>query len=75
MKTIVLELVRALLQLVIVVLAYGMLAIVVLGTAEGAWRIPAVFVMVFFLPVLASSCMQFYWRLCRPAWRRLLHSA
>lgn len=75
MKTTVSDPLKALLQLVIVALAYAVLAVVMLGAAEGAWRIPAVFVMVFFLPVLASSCMQFYWQLCRPAWRRLLHSA
>lgn len=72
MKTIALEQLKVVLQLLVVTLAYALLGAALLGNAEGAWRIPAALVMVFFLPVLVSSAVQFYWQLCRPAWRKLV---
>lgn len=62
------------LQLLVVAVLYSLLSVALLGSAEGAWRIPAMFVLVFFLPVLASSSMQFYWQLCRPVWRKLVRA-
>jgi hypothetical protein len=71
MKSMMRDQLRVALQLLAVVVAYGCLGVVLLGGAEGMWRIPAALVMAFFLPVLVSSAMQFYWQLCRPVWRKI----
>ena len=75
MKTALFDQLKVTLQLLVVAIAYSLLGAALLESAEGAWRIPAALVMVFFLPVLVSSAVQFYWQLCRPVWRKLIKVA
>jgi len=75
MKTTVFDQIKVTLQLLLVAVAYFALGFALLGHAEGLWLIPAALVMAFFLPVLISSALQFYWRLCVPTVHKLFKLA
>lgn len=74
MKAILSQQWKSAVQLLLVAVAYMLLGAALFDVAKDAWRIPAALVMVFFLPVLISSVLQFYWQLCRPVWKELIKS-
>lgn len=75
MKATVFDQVKVTLQLLLVAVAYVLLSYALLSYAEGLWLVPAALVMAFFLPVLVSSVLQFYWRLCLPTVHRIFKMA
>ncbi len=75
MKTTLFDQAKVTLQLLAVAAAYCLLGAALFNVAEGLWRVPAALVMVFFLPVVVSKAMQFYWQLCQPVWRKIAKTA